>query len=195
MDSTFVSLDTETLGVGPNAPIIELGVVMADWMAGKTLNAFHSYVIHGSYDNCEPYAMSMHPIILRRIATREPGWRYTHIDDLALEFQTWLNKCGNKREKLVVAGKNVANFDLPRLSSQCKNWDSLIKIHRRVMDPSMLFWHPNEDELPPGLSKCQERSGQDSQVKHTALEDAMSVAQMIFVAVGRRLSPIDFFGE
>jgi DNA polymerase III epsilon subunit-like protein len=193
--SKFVSLDIETLGLAIDSPIIELGAVLADWMTGQTIGEFHSYVLHDSYDNCEPYAMSMHPTILRRIATQEGGWLYTHIDKLAAVFEQWLCKCGQGNRKLVIAGKNVNGFDIPRLRVQCMDWELLVKTHHRVIDPGMLFWHPAEDNVPPGSATCQERAGQDPEVKHTALEDARAVTQQVFVAVGRRVSPSAFIGE
>ncbi len=164
-------------------------------MTGQTLGEFQTYVIHGSYNNCEPYTMSMHPTILRRIATHESGWSYTHIEDLASVFDQWLCDHGLANSNLIVAGKNIASFDLPMLKAQCPDWDKLIDTHRRVLDPAMLFWNPAEDEVPPNTRECQERSGQDPEVKHTTLEDAQAVAQMIFIAVGRRVSPSQLLEE
>ena len=190
MLSEFFSIDIETLGLNVKAPIIEFGAVHADWMTGRIINRFHTYVTHKAYDNCEPYAMAMHPEILMRIATKEKGYTYTPIENLGLAFYQWLpgkHKVKASTDGLIISGKNAGSFDVPMLKEQSQSWRDSIKTHRRVLDPAMLFWNPAEDEIPPGTGDCQKRSGQDPEVKHTALEDAEAVANMIFVAVGRKV--------
>lgn len=186
MNSRFVSLDIETLGLGMHAPIIEFGAVVADWLTGEIVDTFHTYVWHSSYDNCEPYAMSMHPTILRRIAVEESGYEYVHIDDLAATFGRYLAG----RDWLPVAGKNVGGFDLPRLRAQCKDWDKHTNFPHQVIDPGMLFWNPVTDEVPPNSTECLRRCGLDTEVSHTALEDAMDVVRMIITYVGRNVKPL-----
>lgn len=188
----FVSLDLETLGLGRQAPIIECGAILANWMTGEQLDKFHTYVTHDGYDNCEPYAMSMHPTILRRIAIREDWWRYTHIDELVNLFDLWLsgNQLGSQGgRKVTLAGKNLGTFDLRCLEEQCFGWQDWFNkyCHHRVIDPGNLFWHPWEDEKLPNSDTCRERAHIErlEEEKHNALEDAEDVVKMVSVAVGR----------
>lgn len=203
----FVSLDIETLGLGMLAPIIEFGAVVANWLTGDIISEFHTYVWHASYDNCEPYAMSMHPTILRRIATREEPWNYTIIGGLDVEVMGWLRQVEKdhgivlwKEEKgrpgkIVVAGKNVAGFDLPRLREQCREWDKYVPCHHRVIDPGNMFWNPMTDDIPPGSNDCLQRCHIDTETTHNALEDAKDVCQMVFTHVGRNVRPIQLMGD
>lgn len=196
MNSLFVSIDIETLGLGMYAPIIELGAVAADWLSGEIIGKFHTYVCHNSYTNCEPYAMSMHPKILRRIATKEKGYQYTTLSKLTESFHNFLFN-NTSFSKVVVAGKNAAGFDLPRLEAQCPGWVENIKprLSHRVIDPGSLFWNPATDEILPDTQTCLERCGMDREVQHTALEDAMDVVDMVFKHVGRTVSPLVLINE
>lgn len=195
----FVSLDLETLGLGRSAPIIEFGAILADWLTGKMLVKFHTYVTpedSDSYDNCEPYAMSMHPTILRRIATKEVGWDYTPIDQLTDAFEEWINNCETdfpslSTHKLVLAGKNLGTFDLPMLEQQACGWPNFYRerVHHRCIDPGNLFWEPHLDNVLPNSDTCRERAHIErlEEEKHNALEDAEDVVKMVNVAVGRRV--------
>lgn len=187
MNPHFISIDIETLGLSLNAPIIEFGAVIANWQTKTILGEFHTYVVHDSYDNCEPYAMSMHPEILRRIGNNDPNYWYTHISTLGLDFHCALKPWYSlllKKGKYLIAGKNVASFDIPRLRHQCPTWDQYIPCHSRTLDPGMLLWDPKRDDLPPGSNECLSRCGLTKTTQHTALEDARDVAEMIIKLVG-----------
>lgn len=179
--SKFVSLDIETLGLGIDAPIIQFGAVIADWATCEILGEFETNLKHDSYDNCEPFAMSMHPKILREIA----DGKCIHINQLASEVHRWLYAYGLTTAamdgpKLTVAGKNAAGFDLPMLRRQCVNWDLCVPCFHRVLDPGPLYWNPNTDLVPPNLDTCLTRAGINGMmVTHTALEDAIDVANVI----------------
>lgn len=195
-------MDIETLGLGKHAPIIEFGAAVANWLTGQVLATYHTYVYHKTYDHCEPYAMAMHPVILQRIATREDGWDYTLIDDLDIVVGGFLTQLAEdhkivlkKSEKgrpgsYVVAGKNVAGFDIPRLRAQCREWDTHVPCHHRVIDPGNMFWNPMTDDIPPGSNECLRRCNIDTETTHNALDDALDVCQMVFTHVGRVCRPI-----
>lgn len=87
--------------------------------------------------------------------------------------------------KFVVAGKNVAGFDLPFLRSRIPGWEHL-RISHRVLDPAMLYFDPSEDLVPPNLHDCLVRSGMGSRhdhslVAHEAIADALQVIQLLRV--------------
>ena len=198
----YVALDLETLGLGRSAPIIELGAHLSEWMTGEIISSCHTYVTHDSYDNCEPYAMAMHPEKLMRIATRAEGWRYTPIDELVTFFDDWLagHHLGSKaNRKVTLAGKNLATFDMPCLENQCMWWLDWVNkyAHHRVIDPGNLFWQPDVDECLPNSDTCRERAHIErlDEEKHDALADAEDVVKMVSVAVGRRVGPQRLFQE
>lgn len=202
--SLFVALDLETLGLGRKAPIIEFGALLADWMTGDVLSTCHTYVTHRSYDNCEPFAMSMHPAILRRIALKELPFNYTPVENIVDYFNMWLVGCRQSfprlaMGKLTLAGKNLGTFDLPSLEKQCPTWQPWFNrnCHHRVLDPGNLFWNPAQDDTLPNSDTCRERAhiDRDEDEKHNVIADCEDVVKMIAVAVGRRVSPATLFGE
>jgi len=188
----FVSLDIETLGLDINSPIIQFGAVVADWSSGEILGEFETNLRRASYDHCEPYAMSMHPKILREIA----DGCCLHINSLPEAVHKWLlyfgltNKALNG-PKIIVAGKNAAGFDLPRLRHQCEDWDMYVPCLHRVLDPGMMYWNPLTDKFPPDLKTCLERAGLKKNVAHTALADAIDVANLIIHYARNVFIPIE----
>ncbi|REJ65587.1 MAG: 3'-5' exonuclease [Planctomycetota bacterium] len=187
----YVSIDIETTGLDPErSQVIEIGAVIDDGMNHlEECPTFHCYLEQG-YVVGEPYAVSMHPTIFRRIATKEEGFTYLPSWQVAGEFQKWLQKHGLNPadEKIVVAGKNYAKFDARHLSKLTK-WDEYIQVHHRILDPAPLYWRPEIDGfLLPDTNTCMERAGIAGDVSHTAVEDARMVALLIRRAIaGRRL--------
>jgi hypothetical protein len=78
--------------------------------------------------------------------------------------------------RLVVAGKNVAGFDIPFLK-QIKGL--FPKFHHRVIDPGMMYFNPCIDEIPPDLKECKKRANLPEVVSHEALDDAWDVIQLL----------------
>ena len=81
----------------------------------------------------------------------------------------------NGQPKLVVAGKNVAGFDLPFL----KQFPFMPKFHHRVIDPGMMYFDPRNDNVPPDLKECKKRAKLPEHVSHEALDDAWDVIQLV----------------
>ncbi len=192
--SIFVSVDIETTGLDPETcDTLEVGAVIDDWLFPLAKPPeFHCYIKQSLYRG-QPFALSMHPTIFRRIAIEEEGYSYFFPGEFAEAFGSWLNinhayvidPDNLKREaRGVVAGKNFASFD-DRFLRKFKNYDQHVKFHQRILDPGMMFWSPTEDTKPPGSQTCMERTNQEGKVAHTALEDAKSVAKMIQTHAGR----------
>jgi DNA polymerase III epsilon subunit-like protein len=197
MNSWFVSIDTETLGLGPLAPIIEIGAVMQNWL-DPVVNpkTFHCYVLPESdvYYNCEPHAMSMHATSLKRIADRDPHYNYIRPNRVAQTFSNWLThepQCFHRRDRrggyIVVAGKNYTGFDHPRLMQNFPNWDDHVPASHRVFDMGNLYWNALVDDEPPSTEVCMGLAGLDGEVAHTALEDAKVVAKVVVAAAQRQV--------
>jgi len=177
----YVSIDLETTGLDPETcDIIEIGAVIDD-LSDPSIKAwlpqFHAYVVKENYQG-EPYALSMHPEIFKRIATRAEGYQYLAPEEVGKAFFEFLKENGLEGT-ITAAGKNFASFDAKFLK-KLPEFEEWVKIRHRVIDPAMLYWKPEEDGTTlPGTSKCMERAGLSGVVAHTALEDALVVVDLI----------------
>jgi len=191
----YVSIDLETTGLDPeNNNIIEFGAVLDDLREQKPLKElprFHAYICMDEYKG-QPYALSMHPTIFRRIATRETGYNYLYPNTLGKAFLDFLvengyelaEKKGKKiqRTTINVGGKNFGTFDLQFLNQQT-NFSSSVKIRSRILDPGVLCLEPT-DEVIPGLPECLKRIGIDKEVAHTTIEDSLDVIKVLRAKLG-----------
>jgi len=187
----YVSIDIETTGLNPeNCQVLEIGAVIDDGTTPiEDCPTFHRYVDHGLILG-EPFAVSMHPTILRRIATHEEGYTYLQPWEVATRFCDFLKKNGldPENEKIVVAGKNYASFDA-RFLSKITSWDKHVQVHHRILDPAALYWRPEIDGVGlPNTKTCMERAGINGEVAHTAIEDAQMVVRLIRRAIDYRQS-------
>ena len=177
----YVSIDIETTGLDPERDqILEIGAVIEDWETPiEELPKFHCYVKHEVITG-SAYALSMHPKILRRIATEEGDFRYLTPSEVARDFRTWLEARGIDSEKrhVVPAGKNFASFDRQFLR-RLPQWDELIPMTHRCVDPGMLYWNPKTDDSIPNTLTCMKRAGIAGEVAHTALEDALVIVDLV----------------
>ena len=200
----YVSIDIETTGLDEDfCQILSVGAVIDDWESPlDDLPTFHCYVGHETITG-SPYALSMHPKILRAIATDgdtededveiEPI-PVIHPDDMAGEFENWLsyNRISpDGGRKLVVAGKNFGPFDHQFLKRQIPHWKSMIRMKHRFIDPGNLYFDPILDEDgPPDTETCMARAGILGEVAHTALEDAIVVVKLVrYWAAHRGMTP------
>ncbi len=186
---TYVSIDIETTGLNPeNCQILEIGAVIDDGTTPiEDCPTFHCYVEHGLILG-EPFAVSMHATILRRIATRGEGYTYLSVWDVATRFRDFLKENGidPENEKIIVAGKNYASFDA-RFLSKLTGWNKHIKTHHRILDPAAMYWQPETDGVElPDTKTCMKRAGIDGEVAHTAVEDAQVVVRLIRHVIAAR---------
>jgi len=186
----YISIDLETTGLDPeNNNIIEFGAVLDDLNEQKPLDElprFHAYICMDEYKG-QPYALSMHPVIFRRIAKKEEGYNYLYPNTLGKAFLAFLLDNGYEQEvkkgKTVprtvvnVAGKNFGTFDLPFLNHQT-NFSSSVKIRSRILDPGILCLEKG-DTVIPGLGECLRRVGVNKEVAHNTIDDALDVVMVI----------------
>jgi oligoribonuclease (3'-5' exoribonuclease) len=187
-----VSCDIETTGLDPSwCQILEIGAVidnLEDQLPIEKLPKFHCYVVHDKIIG-EPYALSMHAEVLKRIAKRDPGYFYYDISEVAEIFYQWLSKhypgcevgsiINRSQEigKVNFAGKNFASFDLQFLE-KVPHWDAWVKYHRRVLDPTI--WHLKKGDISmPDTKECLMRAGIKREISHTALQDSMDVVELL----------------
>jgi oligoribonuclease (3'-5' exoribonuclease) len=179
----YVSIDIETTGLESGVcQVLEVGAVIDDWKRPiDDLPTFHCYVDNGELLLGNPYALSMHPTILRRIASREEGYRYLEPDCVAGVFLQWLldHDIDPSKQHLTAAGKNFGSFDRQFLE-QLPNWKEHVLTQHRCIDPGNLWWDPRVDEKGlPNTKTCMERAGIPGEVAHTAVEDAIVVVKLI----------------
>jgi len=194
----YVSIDIETTGLDEDTcQVLEIGAVIDDWHTPFTLlPKFRCYVDHGTIVG-EPYALSMHPKILRAIATGTPqpgppqietqlgGWREGKVtiyrpETVTSAFLQWLyhHRLHLGNEKIIIAGKNFGSFDLQFLKRLPK-FGEYVRIKHRIIDPGNLYFNPATDDGPPDMSTCMKRAGIQGEVAHTALADAMTVVKLV----------------
>lgn len=186
----YISIDLETTGLDPEKnDIIEFGAILDDLKEQKPLEElpkFHAYICKEEYTG-QPFALSMHPTIFRRIADREKGFNYLYPNTLGREFQKFLLNHGYalEKEKIVrinVGGKNFASFDLQFLKNKT-NFLSSVRISHKILDPGVLCLNES-DENVPGLEQCLKRIGIDKEVSHNTLDDALDVVKVLRAKLG-----------
>jgi len=184
----YCSIDLETTGTDPRKhQIIEFGAVLDDLKNPKPIEElprFHTYILQEDYIG-SPFALSMHPKIFRRIALKEKGYNYMHVNKLGKAFKKFLiengyeerkNKEGQQTVFITPAGKNFASFDRQFLLET--NFRKSITMSHKTLDPGNLYVSVDDEEIP-GTSECYLRAGLNPEVAHTALEDAIGMIELI----------------
>jgi len=183
----YASADLETTGLDRvNNNIVEFGCVLDDLSKPEVplseLPVFHCYNVLETYTG-QPYALSMHPDIFRRIATKEEGYTYCYNGKIGGLFREFLLDNGveesdNGKIHLTFAGKNFASFDMPFIQNHTDIENHKIKIKHRMIDPGSLYLTMNDDSVP-GTEECLKRAGLNENVAHTAVEDSLDVIRLI----------------
>lgn len=190
------SVDLETTGLNPKTcDIIEFGAVLDDLANPKPLNElprFHCYFLpheEGTFRG-EPYALSMHPVIFKRIAEREKEenkkYKFTSPMRFGNLFKRFLVDNGYKLEHdkvtITAAGKNFAAFDL-RFLEEKTDMLNHVNVRHRIIDPAILYLDGNDTSLP-NMNMCKARMGLVGEVAHNAIDDAFDVIQLIRFKLG-----------
>ena len=179
----YCSIDTESCGLRPEHDILEFGAILDDLenpLPLDELPRFHCYFTKDDYCG-SAFALSMHPVIFRRIADREEGYDYLSAMKFGNLFKRFLVKHGYEEEQqkvvINVAGKCFAASDMPALKSKTDIAKHVI-MRKNVLDPGILYIEKGDERLP-SLSECKSRAGMPDVVAHNALDDAMDVVSLI----------------
>ena len=190
----YVSVDCETTGLDPKTcDILEFGAIIDDLNDLKPIEElprFHCYFLpppenNGMYHG-QPYALSMHPTIFRRIAEREKPYTYVSPNKFGYMFNDFLNKNGivaeNTKERTVinVGGKNPS-FDIGFLEDKT-DVGKFVGFRHRVIDPSILFLKSTDEKIL-SMGDLKKRLGLPEFVAHNAMEDAQDVVRIIRKAI------------
>jgi oligoribonuclease (3'-5' exoribonuclease) len=197
----YLSLDLETTGLDESrCQILQLAAVYDDTDIPLDQSpTFNALVWAPTYAG-EPYALALNQEIFKTLATASPCHEYHYLSSIKLPpvihrgqtvycvtaerlvptLEHWLIELNHHvpidHHKIVLAGKNVAGFDLKFLR-KLPGWNHL-PLHHRVLDPGNLFLRPDDKE-PPGTEECLRRAGFLDYVAHDALEDALDVCKLI----------------
>ena len=177
-----IALDIETTGVDPEtSQILEIGFVVFDTCNSLTpfdelpkgkVRIQHQ-TIHGNI-----FAINMNKEIIADInrslrdkdfveQQKEVGVIYNDptfnvsntLASLIIEKAKLAGyEIPNNQSQIIftAAGKNFSSFDLEFLK-RLPYWDSYFKINRRSLDPTLEYFNPITDEVPPDLNTCVER--------------------------------------
>lgn len=191
----YCSIDIETTGLDPaKCDILQFAAVLDDLNDPKPISKLPSFTAYFTKKEPlvgDPFALSMHPEILRKIADaqknkleqNEQGEWFMPIEQLPCALMAFLLKNNYERDKkgiirVNVAGKNVASFDMQFLKAKIEKWWP-ISFFQRTIDPAILYWDAKRDEQLPDLKTCMERARIKGEVTHTALEDALVVVKLL----------------
>jgi DNA polymerase III epsilon subunit-like protein len=179
----YLSLDLETTGLGDNCQILQLAAVLDDTEKPLEVSPTFNALVWDYWYGGEPYALALNHQIFETLSKCKPGDETVHRgnivqilepDNLIPSLWDWLKIYDLGR--VVLAGKNVAGFDL-RFLKNLSGW-SEIPVHHRVLDPGNLFLRPDDRE-PPSTDECLRRAGINTSAQHDALSDAYDVCKLI----------------
>lgn len=187
----FLSIDIETTGLDPQKnQILEFGAIAIDTSYPNVpyIADFRAVFIHQELTG-NPIALTMNSKLIDDIGfvlkTKEFDFETQNALDLndvcvrnSEEFQkyfdSWLKRIGFT-ERLTLAGKNLASFDLKFIEAA----GIKIKYRHRMIDPAILYVDWEKDETLPDLQQCLDRAGIVKSVEHTSLADAIDVAELV----------------
>ena len=186
--SPYVSIDLETTGLNPDyCQILEFGAIIDDWHSPiEELPRFRRLIRlpkekDGQFVVCgQPFAMALNADLLRKLADprHSIGAVSCTEEGLGLAFADWLKEHNFDPMHVTAAGKNFANFDLQFLTLVPK-FSEHVNFKHRSIDPAIFYWRPDVDDCIPDTKTCLERAGLNGRVAHTAVEDCVSVIQLI----------------
>jgi hypothetical protein len=96
------------------------------------------------------------------------------LDHAILCAKQFLTDHFGTKDRITVAGKNVAGFDLTFLPEDLK-----AMFRHTVIDPGSMFWYPDFDRMIPDSALVMKRAGVQYQGAHDALEDARMVIKAL----------------
>lgn len=200
----YIAFDLETTGLNrENSHILEIAGILDDGIKPiEELDTFHAILKWERFDWAEPYALSMNPELIQIIAGRKPHdalmapatalAKFTEFVMVAgrLAYDYDKNKGWDRpSQKIYLAGKNVASFDLPILENNFKMisdinivWKIIAPfIHYKILDVGSMYY----DGAIPSLGDINKLTGRDGEVKHRAIDDAMDIVYAVRKHAGK----------
>lgn len=182
----YLSLDIETLGLDRKCSVLEVAFVEEDTERPDVpVNELpYSRVLFRPVPMiAEPYALQMHMdsgLLGECMEHGEPthaAWAHVKSDLRRCVLHPHVRAGGSKG--IVIAGKNVAGFDLAFFPDDIK-----CHFHYRTIDPGSLFLDL-ADDAPRGLPHLLRHCGESDTVSHRALDDARDTIRVIRYGLAR----------
>ena len=202
----ILSLDIETTGIDQeNDMVLSLGAVLEDTKNIKPISELPKFHVYVDYDrlagNIYAFSMNKHNIdkiielkkkkvndeklttveLLKKYQNIEPvDILVSNTENLKGAFMYWLLNHVEK-EPVVIAGKQVARFDLPFLESKVFGKDFFYTssiFSKRTIDPSILYADWNDTVLP-STELCNVKAGFEPDIQHDALGDAINIIKLL----------------
>jgi oligoribonuclease len=184
----YISLDLETSGPDPlRHQVLELAVVVEDTKRLFPLDelpSFRRLLRHPELVGTAG-ALALNARLLAELAAhKDPAPDHCAPTEVLPQLREFLLTQGFRpdakgRVRFVMAGKNVASYDLLFLR-ELPGWGSLVKSEPATLDPAVFYLNWHKDSRLPSLSICKARAQQqDTEVAHEALADALDVVQLL----------------
>jgi hypothetical protein len=186
----YVSVDIETTGIHQDSEILQISAVYDDLVTEVAeLRMIDLPVKHEVLGYCEPYAIGMNADLFKKMMNKDfisynPETSVKNFIHFLLECQETmgLDEKGKPR-KVILAGKNVSSFDIPKLrnfikkhgrGSGLEEFDRII--HYKTLDVGSLYFDIFRDNVSLSeINKLTKRAA----VSHNALEDALDVVYAV----------------
>lgn len=188
----YVSIDIETTGVDTeSAQVLEVGAVLDDGGPIESLPTFSAIIHHDFFTHATPFALNMNHRLIKAIVEKrgQPAESVfkqfvMFIEQAVRAAVNWDTNNGRKpSERISLAGKNAAVFDIPILDNQISLVSGYhaeafrkVRLHR-VIDVGSLYLL--DFGYIPTLEEIKRKIGIGDEVSHRALDDAMDVVKAI----------------
>ena len=182
----YVSVDIETTGIADNAHILQISAVYDDLKTPiDQLKTFDVVIKYDVMTHCEPYAMGMNAALLKKMMSKDFKTCDVHkASTLFLQFLDGVQEIDEKgrKQKIIFAGKNVASFDIPKITNflpdhkEYRGHFTRNIVHYKTLDVGSLYYDVFKDNV--SLSKINELTNRPA-VSHNALDDAFDVVYAV----------------
>ena len=191
----YVSLDLETSGPDPlRHQVLELAVVLEDTRCPLPLAELPSFrrLLRHSEITGTAGALALNARLLAELAAAQAGPAGApelpadscSPAEVLPQLREFLRAQGYRpdakdRVRFIMAGKNVASYDLLFLR-QLPGWGTLLRSEPATLDPAVFYLNWHKDSRLPSLSICKARAQlPDTAVAHEALADALDVVRLL----------------
>lgn len=185
----YVSIDIETTGIDDKSHILQISAVYDNLKSPVSQLLYVDLPVkHEILTHCEPYAMGMNADLLKKMMKSDFGVHPSAAADALLNFLVKVQELEGldekgKKKRIIVAGKNVASFDIPKLrkfmGAGLADFDKLI--HYKTLDVGSLYYDTFKDNV--SLSEINKLTNRPA-VSHNALDDALDVVHAVRYKLG-----------
>lgn len=181
----YFSVDIETTGLADKSEMLQISVVYDNGGPIDNLLKIDLPIKHEYIEYCEPYAMGLNADLLKKMMSKDFK-TYTPKEAIEQFLSFVENNSKNDKgefERATFAGKNVGQFDLPKLKSFVAKhgmYNDKCRFERlathRVLDVGSIYFDVFGKNA--SLSEINSFIGRN-EVSHNALEDALDVVYAI----------------